>query len=125
MSTTLTPRLGAIVLYTLSETDVREIVQRRREAGLGSARGNDPHEGDTYPAMIVRDWAQGPEERKAYLNGKVTDGDGSVRTWRATLTMWSCNLQVFLDGNDSFWAASRSMGELGEKGHWSDEQPTW
>jgi len=49
--------------------------------------GNRARMGDTYPALVVRN------------NG------GSV------------NLQVFLDGSDSYWATSRTEGEDG--GHWS------
>lgn len=44
--------------------------------------------GDVYPAMIVRIWGDDP-----YVN-----------------------LQVFLDGDCSYWATSRTEGE--DEGHW-------
>jgi len=45
-----------MVRYTLTESDAREIRSKRLVAGSASRSGNDAHEGDTYPAMIVRDW---------------------------------------------------------------------
>jgi hypothetical protein len=51
--------------------------------------GNRPNQGDAYPAVVVR------------LNHAES---GSV------------NLQVFLDGSDSYWATSRTEGD--EPGHW-------
>lgn len=47
--------------------------------------GNDVHEGDTFPMLIVRVW--GPTAESA-VNG-----------------------QVFLDGNDVLWATSRTRGD--------------
>jgi hypothetical protein len=70
-------RIGTIVLYTLSEQDVREIIERRRDIGARIARGNDVRTGQEYPALIAADWG------------------GSV------------NLHVFLDGYDTHWATSR------------------
>lgn len=72
--------LGAAVLYTLTDQDVREIIQQRRDAGLSTKRGNDPRAGQTYPAVIVK------------VFPAVT----------------IANLQVLLDGTDTFWATSRS-----------------
>lgn len=71
-------RLGTPILYCLGESDFRQIITDRRNAGQGTARGNDPREGQVYPGVIVADWG------------------GSV------------NLQVFLDGNDTYWPTSRS-----------------
>ena len=73
MATNITPRLGEIVHYTLSESDARSIIQDRRNAGISTARGNDPHEGDTYPAMIVRCWGQTELQYQQGLErGKLT-----------------------------------------------------
>lgn len=95
-----TPTIGRIVHYTLNEQDAAVINKRRKDAknlnGAGVTLasqelgpqihiGNDAREGDTYPAVIVRVW--GDQLQSA------------------------CNLQVLLDGNDVYWATSRSVGE--------------
>lgn len=103
---TQTPSIGRIVHYTLGEQDAAQINKRRSDArnlnaagvtlagqGLGPQIhiGNPVEAGDVYPAMIVRTW------------GPTVD--------------YSQQLQVFLDGNDTFWATSASEGD-GER-HWS------
>lgn len=50
--------------------------------------GNDVVAGDVFPAMVVRRW----------------DGSDLVQ------------LQVFLDGNDTYWATSRKQGD--EESQW-------
>lgn len=100
----MTPTVGRIVHYKLSEWDVAAINRRRADyqntlrAGEGNATGyvahvgNDVRAGDDYPAIVVRCW--------------FTD-----------YTPESCvNLQVLLDGNDSYWATSRRQGD--ENGQW-------
>jgi len=87
--------VGKIVLYCLSEEDAQAI-NRRRVINAASdpnwSKGAQAHIGnqvmaeDVYPAIITRCW-----------------GD-------------TCNLQVFLDGNDSYWATSRTEGD--EPGDW-------
>lgn len=77
------------VKYKLSAQDAEEINRRRVSgflnddwpAGAQAHVGNDVNEGEVYPAVVV-----------------LTLQDDLV------------NLQVFLDGNDSFWATSRSEG---------------
>ena len=91
------PSIGRIVHYTLSETDAAQINKRRSDArnlnGAGVTLasqelgpqihiGNPVESGQVLPAIIVGVWAVG-----------------------------SVQLQVFLDGNDTFWAASVSEGE--------------
>ena len=87
--------VGKIVLYCLTEEDAQAINRRRIDTVQGVEnwpKGAQAHIGnrvmaeDVYPAMIVRDW-----------------GD-------------LCNLQVFLDGNDSYWAMSKGEGD--EPGNW-------
>jgi hypothetical protein len=154
MATNITPRLGEIVLYTLSEQDAKQIIQDRRNAGIAAARGNDPREGDTYPAIIVRDFGQTEEQyRQGIEVGKrnLTDqwrganghespargwpvefrGMPSANFYKVYLPEWerslppfdpeagACNLQVFLDGTDVYWATSRSLCREGDdpKGH--------
>lgn len=78
------PTAGRIVLYRLSEDDVKAIMKHRQD-GTGRHRGNKPNVGDEYPMMIIRPWSDQP--------GSCVNG------------------QVFLDGNDNLWVTSVSVGE--------------
>lgn len=89
--------IGRIVIYKVSETDSELISAQRnarndvhsRVAGeVGLHAGNESSEGNEYPMMIVANW-----------------GD-------------SVNGQVFLDGNDTFWATSVSEGDAPGQWHW-------
>lgn len=94
------PTIGRIVHYTLAEQDVDAINRRRADfggqpdgpgnEGFQGHVGNHARAGDVYPAMIVR-----------VFDPRVT----------------TANLQVFLDGNDTYWATSRTEGE--GPCHWS------
>ncbi|MCI3271386.1 hypothetical protein [Streptomyces cylindrosporus] len=99
------PTIGRIVHYTLSQQDADAINKRRADAhNLNAAGvtlasqalgpqihvGNHAFEGDVYPAMVVRIFH--PETTTA-------------------------NLQVFLDGNDTYWATSRTLGD--GPSHWA------
>lgn len=81
------PTIGRIVWYKLGAGDVNAIANQRIEAQRGTS--NQARQGDVYPAMVVRVF------------------DPSVTT---------ANLQVFLDGGDSYWATSRTEGD--DEGHW-------
>ena len=102
------PTIGRIVHYKASAYDAEQINQRRSDAGQFTRSlthpiisgehgrsghvlhtGNPVREGDTFPAHVVAVW-----------------GDGSV-----------VNLQVVLDGNDTYWATSRAEGD--QPGFWS------
>ncbi len=85
----ISPVLGKRVLYMLSEADVRLIAQERREAGSKTFHGNDPREGAILPGVIV-----------------------------ATFGHSTANLQVFLDGNDSYWPTSRGQFDPERNGRW-------
>jgi hypothetical protein len=106
------PSLGRIVHYTLSRDEARQINKRRDdfrafnqahpqpiEAGQEGSTGHVGHygnpasEGDVYPAKIVRLF------------------DPSTTT---------ANLQVSLDGTDTYWATSRCEAEdpAGAPGFW-------
>lgn len=101
------PTIGRIVHYTLGTTDADDINRRRHDAGAfrrsltgpieAGERGRTGHvehygnpvtAGDVYPAVIVR-----------------TFGGTTV------------NLQVLLDGNDHYWATSRTEGD--GQGQWA------
>lgn len=89
------PSIGRIVHYRLTEQDAEAITRRSDFAanppgntGFQAHVGNPVNAGETYPAMIVRTF----------------EGYDNV------------NLQVFLDGNDSYWATSRPEGKPSDEG---------
>lgn len=77
-----TPTAGRLVHYTISEQDAAVIAANRKAAGITAA--NVAHAGDVLPATIIRVWSP------------VTG---------------CANLQVHLDGPDTYWATSRAEGE--------------
>lgn len=105
-------KVGTPVLYTLGVGDVEAINRRRSDYGTfrraasheargeGALTGHQGHvgnpvsEGEQYPAVIVRVF------------------DPSTTT---------ANLQVFLDGNDAYWATSRQEGEGAGRYRLADE----
>jgi hypothetical protein len=90
------PTIGRVVHYKLGEQDADAINQRRRDFAAARASntgfvahvGNTVRAGDVFPAFVV-----------------------------ATFGSAAANLQVFLDGNDTYWATSREDGA--EPGQWS------
>ena len=82
----MTPSIGRIVHYTLSEFDADAIQARRTEAGTVA---NTAAGGQIFPAVVVRTFG----------------GSGA-------------NLRVLLDGDDTYWATSRTEGEPGANGQW-------
>lgn len=101
--------IGRIVHYKLNEGDA-EAINRRREdyrlyrrastasgiAAVGTGDqvhvGNGVKAGDVFPAMVVRRWGDAPTS--------------------------SVQLQVFLDGNDTYWATSVNEGEGERQWRW-------
>lgn len=92
---------GRIVHYVLSASDAEEI-NRRRVAktylpewpqGAQAHTGNHAVEGDLLPMIVCRVW----RESAVSVNG-----------------------QVFLDGNDTFWATSRHEGTKPGTWHWPE-----
>lgn len=98
----MTPTVGRFVHYTLNEADAEAINRRRddfqafqrshahpHEPGQPGATGHQAHVGNaaragqTYAALVVC----------VFEGAEVA------------------NLQVFLDGNDSYWATSRKEGD--------------
>jgi hypothetical protein len=94
------PTIGRIVHYKLSQYDADQINRRRDDysasvpgnTGFQAHVGNRAEAGQVYPAQVVR----------------VFDPEGDSGT---------SNLQVFLDGNDTFWATSRRTGD--DEGTWA------
>lgn len=77
----MSPTLGRIVHYRLTEGDVAAI------AAL-PGRNNPVKAGDVVAAVVVR-----------------------------VFTAPTCNLRVLLDGQDDYWATSRTQGD--ENGTWN------
>lgn len=75
--------IGRIVHYALTASDATAITYLR-DVEADARRGNPVAEGQVYPAIVVR----------------VFDPPTGY-----------ANLQVLLDGNDSYWATSRTEGE--------------
>jgi hypothetical protein len=98
----MTPTIGRIVHYQLSEGDAEAINRRRRDAlrhmgehqmnatGVMVHVGNTVQPGDTFPMVITKIWGSGPD---ALVSG-----------------------QVMLDGSDLYWATSVHVGP--EAGSW-------
>lgn len=145
MTTSVTPRLGSLVLYTMNEADAKAAIQKRRDAGFAARSGNEPREGDTYPAIIVRDNGMDPKEhariRELIASGKYAEDtlekrsilvedeyrsdEGRARLIEQQLANHdaspqaaSVNLQVLLDGDDRYWATSRSEFDPEKHGRW-------
>jgi hypothetical protein len=85
------PSVGRIVHIRLSAECARSINERRHDAYhsgiVSTSQGNDARENDIYPLLITKIWSGEPKESTA-VNG-----------------------QIFLDGNDSFWATSVQQGD--------------
>lgn len=96
--------LGQAVMYTLSKQDCDQIINLRRSAGLGTKRGNEPRPGDVLPAVIVK------------TNDTMLGNSVGLEP--------HVNLQVMLDGDDTYWATSRLRFDPerhdSEQGHWFD-----
>lgn len=94
------PYVGLMVHYKLNQSDAGAINRRRTDAcasGISSEHsgaiihvGNTVLAGDVYPMVITRIW--GSDHRSAVQG------------------------QVFLDGNDVYWATSRTQGN--DEGQW-------
>jgi hypothetical protein len=109
------PTIGRTVFYRLSEQDAAEINRRRTTGQSIAARmrvvtdfGKDGAEITAWPAGA-----------QAHIGNAVEAGHVFpmviVKTWGSTEDS-AVNGQVFLDGNDTFWATSRMRGD--QDGHW-------
>jgi hypothetical protein len=100
----VTPTIGRIVHYTLSQQDAEQVNRRRSDSqshiaehrdnsnGVQIHFGNSVSTGDVYPLIITRVWGSTPESA---VNG-----------------------QVLLDGNDSLWVTSVVEGDAAGQYVW-------
>ncbi|MEV4320978.1 hypothetical protein AB0J37_01965 [Microbispora rosea] len=106
------PSIGRIVHYTLSEGDAAAINTRRTDF----AAFQRLHRGDAYPAEPGQPGATG---HQAHVGNHAEAGQVYpaivVRVWESSFN--SANLQVLLDGNDTYWATSKAEGD--EPGTWA------
>lgn len=116
----MTPTIGRIVLYTLTEDDAVQI-NRRRTTGPEIAeriknnslphREMQLHLEEPLPAT----WPIGAQ---AHIGNTVEAGEVYpmivTRVWSDTCV----NGQVFLDGNDTLWATSALEGTGGHSWAW-------
>lgn len=95
------PTIGRIVHYTLSEADAEAINRRRDDA---TAAAHNPRHADR----------QKPMGEQVHIGNRVSPGEVYpmiiVRIWGTTPES-SVNGQVLLDGNDTLWVTSVSVGD--------------
>ncbi len=111
----MTPTIGRIVLYTLTEDNAKQINRRRTDSksirermqveprqwpeGAQAHIGNSASVGDVVPLHVVRVW---PDEYGVGVPG--------------------INGQAILDGNDTLWVTSAKEGAqpgVSEPGTWA------
>lgn len=89
------PSVGRIVHYMLDESDAERISGRRAAVGDLHNVGNAAQAGQVFPMVITRVWGDDP--------------------------LSAVNGQVFLDGNDCYWATSKQQ----VAGDSVDQQGLW
>jgi hypothetical protein len=102
--------IGRVVLYTLHEQDAEQI-NRRRTNGKDIARRiqkNDPNE-------MSSSWPIGAQ---AHIGNEVKAGEQFPMLVTKVWSPGYVNGQVFLDGNDCFWATSVTEGTGGHSWAW-------
>lgn len=95
-------KVGTHVLYTLAKSDAEQINRRREDYGAFRKNANNGVKGES-----------GRNGHQGHFGNHVTEGEQYpaviVRVFHSeTMT---ANLQVTLDGNDSYWATSRTLGD--------------
>ena len=103
------PSVGRIVHYTLTRQDADAINVRRADYRAFEAGHKHPHEPGTPAAT----------GHIAHIGNTAREGDVCaatvVRVFGPSVT--TVNMQVHLDGNDTYWATSRQEGD--RPGYWA------
>jgi hypothetical protein len=115
-------KIGTAIIYVLSGADALAINRRRTNGASIAARMKmsipavDHRKSDENLEGVVHGW---PEGAQAHIGNNVVEGmkfpGVVVRDWSAELEASGAgepenpavNLQVWLDGTDSYWATSR------------------
>lgn len=106
----VTPTVGRIVHYTLSEADAKAI--NRRRSDFLAFRSN--LSGPSGPGQA------GADGHVAHIGNHASTGDVCAATVVRTFGPSSAaNLQVHLDGNDTYWATSRCEAIESTPGSWN------
>lgn len=107
---TVTPTVGRIVQYTLSEADAEAINRRRADF---AAHQRNFSGGTASPGNA------GATGHIGHIGNHATAGDICAATVVRTFGQGSAaNLQVHLDGNDTYWATSRCEAIESTPGSW-------
>lgn len=103
----MTPTVGRIVHYKLSDYDAAAINQRRGDAAAFRHSVTEPVEaGETGRTGHVE-----------HTGNQAGEGDVCAAVIVRVFSPATANLQVLLDGNDHYWATSRMEGD--GPGQWS------
>ncbi|MGI5290898.1 hypothetical protein ACQEVF_47350 [Nonomuraea polychroma] len=100
------PTIGRIVHYQLSDADA-DAINRRRDDYEAFQRGRNP----ALPGQL------GASGHIAHIGNRVMTGDTFPAMIVRTFGSSYANLQVQLDGNDTYWATSRAEGD--QPGTWT------
>lgn len=99
------PTIGRIVIYTLSDEDCKQI-NRRRTTGKNIA-----------DRIALNNWHEGSQ---AHIGNETKTGQSLPMMIVSVHSDTCVNGQVFLDGNDCFWATSRNIKDAKNiNGFWS------
>lgn len=102
-----TPTIGHIVHYTLTAADAQAINKRRSDFdAFRQTLAGTPDPGH-----------RGATGHVAHLGNQATAGDVSPAVVVRTFGGAEANLQVLLDGTDTYWATSRTEGD--QPGFWA------
>lgn len=105
-----TPSIGRIVHYTLTEADAEAINRRRADYDAHRRSHPHPHEPGQHPAT----------GHIGHVGNHAAEGDVCAATIVRTFDGHAANLQVHLDGNDAYWATSRTEGDGPGFWRWPD-----
>ena len=107
--------IGRIVIYTLHEQDAEQINRRRTTSSSIAERFANNGSEIAQAVNLPETWPVGAQ---AHIGNSVKAGDQFpmlvTRVWSPSCV----NGQVFLDGNDCFWATSATEGVGGHTWAW-------
>jgi hypothetical protein len=96
------PTVGRIVHYQLSKWDADAINGRRADAGAFTRK---------LGATAVESGEHGRTGHVMHAGNAVSEGDTCAAVVVRVFGESGANLQVLLDGSDTYWATSRAEGD--------------